>query len=183
MTNDDISPATSEPNSIAPMALDTNQWKIDLHDLHAGDVRLDFSVPTFADEDADAFPKAPSRTGRRVVGVMTAMLLIAGLGFAAFRGRPALQRAYASSSASWRAPAKPATPAKPAVVAVTALQAAPTPASPPPAAEPAPAPVPVVAAPAAPAVPTFDANALPNAPKAKRGPAKTRGARGTRASK
>ena len=179
MTNDEVSPATSEPNSIAPMALDTNQWKIDLNDLHAGDMRLDFSVPTFTDDDGDAIPTAPSRTGRRVLGVMTAMLVVAGLGFAAFRGRPALQRAYASSSASWHAPAKPA------VVAVTALQAAPTPASAPspPAAEPTPTPLPVVATPASPAVPTFDANALPNAPKVKRGPAKTRGTRGTRASK
>ena len=169
MTNHDVHPAASEPNSIAPMALDTNQWKIDLNDLHSGDVRLDFSVRPVDDEDDLEIPGVAfsrPRTGRRIVGVMTAMLVVAGLGFAAFRGRPALQRAYASASAR-SAPA-----AKPAVVAVTALQA-----------PPAPAPVApiVLAAPSTPVavdtMPTMSANALPNAKaeKVKRAAGKRRG--------
>lgn len=164
MTNADVHPAASEPNSIAPMALDTNQWKIDLDDLHSGDMRLDFSVRTLNEDAGDEDPEisglviaAVPRTGRRVLGVMTAMLLVAGLGLAAFRGRPALQRAYASARSS---------SAKPTVVAVAAVQAAPAP-SPVIVAAPAPAPSPAPVA--KDTVPTMNANALPNAPKAKRG--------------
>lgn len=58
MTNFDLEPslepAASEPNSIAPMALDVNPWEIDLHNLHSGE-RLDLSSAgpaTFREQDA-----------------------------------------------------------------------------------------------------------------------------------
>ena len=171
MTNADVHPAASEPNSIAPMALDTNQWKIDLNDLHSGDMRLDFSVRTFDDDEepeitglAIGAAGRTAHTGRRALGVMTAMLLVVGLGFAALRGRPALQRAYASARSS---------SAKPTVVAVTAVQAAQAAPAPSPVIVAAPAPAPSPAPVAKDTVPTMSANALPNAPKAKRvrGPA------------
>lgn len=96
MTNHDVDPAEAEPNSIGPTAFDTNQWKIDLDDLHSG-VRFDFSVPPQVDGDDLGLPSEAPRRGRRVLGVMAAVAVVAGLGVAAFVVRPSLQRAAASS--------------------------------------------------------------------------------------
>jgi hypothetical protein len=167
MTSYDADPASSEPSSIGPMALDTNQWKIDLDDLHSGE-RFDFSIPPHLDDDEEvASPTRRPRTGRRVLGVMTAVVLVAGLGFAAFRARPFLQRATASMAAPARVGQTTTAPAAPPVVAAPVVAAPPVPAPPAVAQE-----TPSAAAKAIKgqqAIPTFSPNALPNAPKAKRG--------------
>ena len=167
------SAAASEPNSIAGMALDTNQWKIDLNDLHAGDVRLDFAVPTFADDadagveldtpDASEVAGLKPRGGRRLLAAMVGLVVVAGLGLAAIAGRPALVRA----SAGWNAPQTMAVAAPAKLAAVIAAK---TVDAPPHAIASAPDP----SAAATQAVPTMNANALPNAPKAKSKPAKRR---------
>ena len=173
MMSYDVDPAASEPHSIAPMAYDTNEWKIDLNNLHSG-VRFDFSVPTHDDDGVDVgLPARPRRTaGRRVLAVMSTVMLVAGLGFVAFRARPLFQHATASSRVAQTiakpapvvavTPVTPVTPAPPAPIAQAVAVATPEP--------------PVVAAkPAkgkaakAAGIPTFSASDLPNAPKAKRG--------------
>ena len=131
-------PVSSMPNSIAPYALDT--FGAD----SGSDIPFDLDVPLDAESDADVLAFRPRR-GRKVLKVMTALVVVAGLGFAALRGRPALQRALASRDGA------------------RTSQAA--------AAQPPPAPSPVQAAPPPPAapiasqaIPTMTATALPNVP-------------------
>ncbi|MDB4934850.1 MAG: hypothetical protein JWP87_1822 [Labilithrix sp.] len=134
-------PVSSVPNSFPPLALDT--FGLDSHTGAA--LPLDFDAPIDADSDADLLALRPRR-GRKIFGVLTAMIVVAGLGFAAFRAKPALQRALASRDGGGAArvavEAKPVAPVQP--------------------------PAPVVAAPArvpppAEAVPTMSLTALPNA--------------------
>ena len=138
---DDETPEPIEvmPNSIAPLAFDTF--------AQLDDVEL-------SEEEKHAFRP---RRGRKVFGVMTALIVVAGLGYAGVRARPAVQRALASRGATHIAP--PA-PAPPSVVA---------------------APPPVTPAPTAPApaitVPTMVASALPNVPVASAPATKTKPAR------
>jgi hypothetical protein len=167
MTNHDVDPAASEPNSIAPMAFDTNRWTIDLNNLHTGE-RFDFSIPKHANDDDDV-PTAlrGPRRGRRVLGAMTAVALVAGLGCAAFFARPSLQRALASSTsrvAQTTMTASPAPLAPPVAPAPPVVAATPVPAAPPPPVA-IPTPAPSAQGKAAKAIPTFSTSALPNAPK------------------
>ncbi|MDB5214582.1 MAG: hypothetical protein JWO86_2509 [Myxococcaceae bacterium] len=117
-------PVASTPNSIAPFALDS----------------FDIDVALDSSSGADLVAFRPRR-GRTVLKVMTALVVIGGLGFAGFLGRPAVQRALASRghASSVTADAK-VTPTPPAPVAA-----------------PAPSPAP------ADAVPTLGAASLPNA--------------------
>ena len=181
MSNHDVDAASSEPNSIAPMALDVGRWEIDLRNLRSGE-RMDFSIPHFEEEEdvghdshvalsgeVPAVLPRRSPVARRVFGAMTAMLLVAGLGFAAFRGRTTLQRTFANASARTRL-AQTSTPV------TVAAPPPPVAAAPPPNASvvvpPAPPPAPVVAADAPPALPTLSASQLPNAKGGKAKPAK-----------
>ncbi len=160
MTNHDVESAASEPNSIAPMALDVNLWEIDLRNLKStGDEPLDLLLgapPAYAEpEPTMVLPRVQRRAVRRVLGAMTTVALIAGLGCATFFARPSVERAFASSNTKSR-------------VAMTTTIAAPVPVAAP-SVTPVPNAVPVAATPAAvvPAVPTLSANDLPNAPKTK----------------
>jgi hypothetical protein len=181
MMNQDVEPASSEPNSISPVACDVGRWEIDLRNLRSGE-RMDFSVPHYTAtqeqralraEELDAIDLASldglphvspgahsarsSHLGRNLMGAMTAMLLVVGLGFVALRGKPAMQHALASSDAkssiAETTPAGQAGQAAPVVVAAAPV--------------PAPPPAPVVAAasvaPSPPAVATLSAADLPNA--------------------
>ena len=137
---DGTPPPPSMPNSIAPLAFDTFGL-----DSNAGDdIPFDLDVPIDAESDADVLAFRPRR-GRKILGIMTAMIVVAGLGFVGFRATPALQRAIASRDGGRSA--RVAAEAKP--------QAAPPPA-------PAPAAAPPPATPEA--IPTILATALPNAP-------------------
>jgi hypothetical protein len=145
---DDTPPPVSVvPNSVAPLAIDMYGL-----DSHAGtDHPFDLAVPIDAESDAD-FQALRPRRGRKIFGVLTAMIVVAGLGFAGFRATPALQRALASRGGGRAArvtvEAKPVAPPVQPPASVAAPPAAP-------AAAPAPAPVD--------AVPTMSAAALPNA--------------------
>ena len=125
-------PVSSMPNSIAPLALDNF-------------IPFDLDAPIDAESDAEVQAFRPRRA-RKLLGVMTAMIVVAGLGFAAFRAKPALQRALASRGGGHSAP-----------VTAVATEAKP------PAAPVAPAPVPAPAPVSTEAIPTITATALPNA--------------------
>ena len=110
---------------------------------------FDVDVALDGESDADVAAFRPRR-GRKVLKLMTALVVIGGLGFAGFLGRPAVQRALASRghTSSVTAEAKVTTPApSPAPAPQPSVPAAP--------AAPAPAP--------ADAVPTLGAASLPNA--------------------
>jgi hypothetical protein len=177
----DVEPALSEPNSIAPMAMDVNLWEIDLKNLRSGE-RMDFSVvcplvtsgSADADERAEPGPTmlvrrdAPKSRAGRVFGVMTLMAIVAVLGIAGFRGRSTLKHAFASATARTRVAqttmttAAPPSPPPPVVQAPAPPPAAPTPV----AAAPAAAPQPAAATPSSP--PTLSTSDLPNAKPAKK---------------
>lgn len=123
-------PGDVMPPSIAPLAFD-NFAQLDAVEL--------------TDEEKDAFR---SRGGRKVFGVLTALIVVAGLGYAGVRARPAVQRALASRGATHTAP-----PAPPAPIAIAAPQALPAATTSAPAASSAPTV----------AVPSMVASALPNA--------------------
>lgn len=139
---DETPPAVaSTPNSIAPLAIDSFA-----HAPGSGsDVPFDIDVALDGDGDSDGDASAfRPRRGRRVLTLMTALVVIGGLGFAGFLGRPAVQRALASrghtASAAAEAKVTPPAPEPPPAVAAGA-----------------PAPVP------AEAVPTLGAASLPDA--------------------
>ncbi len=137
------SPMVGTPNSIAPLAIDS----FGTGTSEDSDAQLDIDVAIDGESRADVVAFEPRR-GRTVLKLFTALVVIGGLGFAGFAGRPAVQRALASRGhASSVAPegAAATTP----VVATTA------PAVPAPVAAP-------VAAPATP-VPTLGAASLPDA--------------------
>jgi hypothetical protein len=123
--------STPTPNSIAPLALDS----------------FDIDVALDSNSDADMAAFRPRR-GRRVLKVMTALVVVGGLGFAGFLGRPAVQRALASRGHT-------SSVAEEVKVTPPPAQHAPVVAPPTPAAAPAPAP--------SDAVPTLGAASLPNA--------------------
>jgi hypothetical protein len=127
----DASPLpTPTPNSITPLAFDT----------FATESSADLGSPDSACElDAEVLALRPRR-GRKILGVMTALVVVAGLGLAAFRAKPTLQRALASRDGA-------------RVAITTEARVAPTPAAP----SPAPAPPRVI--------PTVLASALPDAPQ------------------
>ena len=130
-------PVASTPNSIAPLAIDS----FGLETSTSDDVPFDIDVALDGGSYGDVQALRPRR-GRKILKLMTALVVIGGLGFAGFLGRPAVQHALAS-----RGHASSVT----ADVKVT---------------PPAPAPPPVAAAPApAPAdtVPTLGAASLPDA--------------------
>lgn len=138
---DETPPAVaSTPNSIAPLAIDSFGLE-----PSGGDMPFDIDVALDADSDADVAAFRPRR-GRKVLKLMTALVVIGGLGFAGFLGRPAVQRALASRGHT-------------SSVTAEAKVIAPSPAIPPApiAAAPAPSPAP------ADAVPTLGAASLPNA--------------------
>lgn len=156
-------PVSSMPNSLAPIAFDATAL-----DLRA----FDASVELDADGDADVEAFRPRR-GRKIFGVLTAMVVVAGLGFAAFRAKPALQHALASSggggSTTTNADTKPIDPpAPPATPPPATTQARPS----------SPSALPNVAASAAPTVADKKAaaeaekKAAAEARKAKRTPQK-----------
>lgn len=88
-------PMEAIPNSLAPLALNT--------------------VDVEVDEEVNAFRP---RRGRKVLGFMTALVVVAGLGYAGLRARPALQHALAA-------------PAPPPPVQPVSIPPAPVPAPPP----------------------------------------------------
>lgn len=114
-------PVPSVPYSIAPLALDNS----------GPDFALDVDFDAASDPDVLAF--RPKR-GKALFRILTALVVVAGLGFAAFRGKPLVQRALASRAAA-------ASNATPAAVAVAPARL-PIATTPPPAAPPAPVPAP-----------------------------------------
>jgi hypothetical protein len=138
-------PISSVPNSIAPLALDNFGL-----DAIPADVPIDMSTPLDAESDAELQALRPRR-GRKILGVMTTLVVVAGIGFAGFRATPAIQRALASRGGGHAAAV--ATEAKPAAPPVVA---APVPV-------PAPAPAPVPAPSPSPVIPTMSAASLPTA--------------------
>lgn len=158
-------PVSAVPNSIAPVALDAAYGEIDLSNLRGAgfsDVATNLGG-NLADLSADASDVRAlrPRRGKTIIGALVAVTMVAGLGFAAFRAKPALERAQAASSLQ-RAPVTVVEPAAPKPVD-----------RPPVAATPAPPPEPAAAQPEAPvvnandAVPTMSAASLPNAPPSK----------------
>ena len=136
-------PAPSVPNSIAPLALDNFGL-----DSRAGSVPFDIDVPMDAESNAEVAAFRPRR-GKRLLGFMTVMVLLGGLGFAGLRARPGVQKALAA-----RAEARSDQSAAAAAAAPPAI-----------AAPPAPAPAPQSSATTAtPALPTSSVTSLPNAP-------------------
>jgi hypothetical protein len=131
---DESPPVPSMPNSIAPLALDS----------YGTDVPFDVDVPFDTESDPDVLAFRPRR-GRTIFRVMTALVVVTGLGIAAFRGRPMLQRALASRTAAKAAPAVVVT-APPAPVLV------------------APPAIPIVSPEPAPAIATLSTTSLPDAP-------------------
>jgi len=140
-------PVVATPNSIAPLAIDA------FGSGTSGDseAELDIDIAIDGESDADVGAFKPRR-GRTVLKVLTALVVLGGLGYAGFVGRPAVQRAlasrgHASSTAVAAAPQSGATTgATTPVVATPAVAAAPSP----------------VAAPTS-AVPTLGAASLPDA--------------------
>lgn len=141
-TDAEPSPPSSAPNSIAPMAFDAQ-----------ANTPFDLEVPTGAESDPDVLAFRPRR-GPAVLRVMTAMIVIAGLGFAGVRGKPAITRALASRGV-------PAKPAPAVVVAPPVVVATPAPATPPVAQAAPAAPVPE----ATPPIPTMSLTSLPSVPQ------------------
>ena len=135
----DAAPPSSRPDSIAPVALDAVAPS-------AADAAFDIDVAAESHPDVLAFRP---RHGRTIFRVMTALVVVACLGFAGFKGKPAVQRALASRGAA-------AAAAAPVVaVAVATPTQAPPPVAPPPAAAPETTPV----------VPTMTLTSLPSAPQ------------------
>ena len=135
-------PVVATPSSIAPLAIDS----FGSGSGADSDAQLDIDVAIDGESGADVAAFKPRR-GRTVLKAFTALVVIGGLGFAGFMGRPAVQRALASrghaSSAAAAAPV--ATP----VATTTIVTAAPPPAA--------------VAPPPATTVPTLGAASLPDA--------------------
>jgi hypothetical protein len=126
----------STPNSIAPLAIDSFGLE-----SSGTDLPFDIDVALDGDSDADMAAFRPRR-GRTVLKLVTSLVVIGGLGFTGFLGRPAVQRALASRGHT-------------SSLAAEAKVMAPPPATPP---------APVVAAPApADTVPTLGAASLPDA--------------------
>lgn len=135
-------PDSVVPSSIAPLSLDA----------YGTNSPFDIEVPTGAESDPEVLAFRP-RGGKKILGVMTAMLVVAGLGFGAFRGAPLLQRTLASAGGGAKS-APAVLEAKPVAPVVTPAARAPV------------APVAAAEAPAtaaAAAIPTLDTTALPNA--------------------
>jgi hypothetical protein len=140
-------PVVATPSSIAPLAIDS----FGTGSNGDSDAQLDIDVAIDGESGADVVAFKPRR-GRTVLKALTALVVIGGLGFAGFVGRPAVQRALASrghaSSAAAGAVAPQSAPAPPVVTTAAAPPAAP------------------VAAPVAPpasTVPTLGAASLPDA--------------------
>jgi len=115
-------PVASTPNSIAPLAIDSFGLE-----PSASSEPFDIDVALDGDSDADVAAFRPRR-GRTILKLMTALVVIGGLGFAGFLGRPAVQRALASrghtSSVTAEAKATPPAPApQPAVTAAAPVPA------------------------------------------------------------
>jgi len=138
-------PTVATPNSIAPLAIDSFGTGTSAD----SDAQLDIDVAIDGESGADVVAFKPRR-GRTVLKALTALVVIGGLGFAGFVGRPAVQRALASrghtSSAAAAAAAAP--PPAPAPIAAPVAPPATT--------------VPAPTVPAT-AVPTLGAASLPDA--------------------
>lgn len=136
------SPVSSVPNSIAPLTFDTT----------SRDVPFDVDVPSDLGLDPDVLAFRPRRS-KTLLRVTIAVAVVAGLGFAGLRGKPALQRALASRGVSAVAAAAGPPP-----------HAAPLAVTPPPQITPASVPAPGAPA-AAPDVPSMSLMSLPSAPQ------------------
>jgi hypothetical protein len=122
---DEPSPeAAPMPNSIAPIAIDSFGV-----DARAGNAPFGIDIPIDVASDADVDAFRPRR-GRAIFRVLTTMVVVAGLGFAAFRAKPAVQRALASRAAArltaFASPAAPPLPPQPPQEPPSAPPPAPT---------------------------------------------------------